>query len=122
MTEKGTDVSLPIDYSLEISDKDYIIFLEKKDTLLTEIYDKQVTVKEEKKTRYDINLKMEVTRTAQVTIYLPSDMGSIKAEGNGNLALKANSNGDFTLIGDYNVRDGMFKFSLANLVNKKFIR
>jgi len=120
-TQSGTHVSLPLDYSVEISDKDYIVFVEHHDT--TEAAPKEmekVVWKKEKKQAYDIRLGMEITPQARVSIFLPSDMGRIESQGSGNLTLKANSDGDFNLIGDYVVESGLFNLTLANLISKRF--
>lgn len=118
-TKEGTDVTLPLDYSLEISDKDYIIFVDhKKDTSFIEI-EPEGKAKNENLS-YVIDLGMEIEKEARVRIFLPSDMGRIESQGNGNLFLHANSTGDLTLRGDYVVESGIFHFSLGNLVSKRF--
>ncbi len=120
-TQAGTYVFLPLDYSVEISDKDYIVFVRHADTLTDQEAEKKKNRKEkENKQKYNISLKMKVTPEAAVSIFLPSDVGRIESQGNGNILLKANSNGDFSIVGDYIVESGMFNFSLANLVQKRF--
>jgi len=120
-TEAGTHVFLPLDYSVEISDKDYIVFVQHADTLQDQEAEKKKAAKEkENKQKYDISLNMKVTPQAAVSIFLPSDVGRLESQGNGNILLKANSNGDFSIVGDYIVESGMFNFSLANLVQKRF--
>ncbi len=120
-TMAGTQVSLPLDYSIEISDKDYIIFIDHSDTLTgidEELEGEALLAKDE--LSYDIALRMVITPEAKVTIFLPSDMGRIESQGTGDLRMRTNSTGDFTLIGDYVVSKGIFHFSLANLVSKRF--
>jgi hypothetical protein len=121
-TIDGTDVKLPLDYSVEISDKDYIIFTDHSDTLVeaNNLVDEEKLEEEEDKLEYEIDVKLGIKPNAQVTIFLPSDMGRIESEGQGNLDMKTNTAGDFTLIGDYVVEKGFFHFSLANLVSKRF--
>ncbi len=119
-SQKGTHVSLPMDYSVEISDKDYIVFVSHKpDTLLMDVAEVEVEKKDDK-LEYDIKLNMKVTPEAKVSISLPGDMGSIDSEGTGDLRLHTNSKGDLTLVGDYTVSQGLFHFSIGNLVNKRF--
>jgi hypothetical protein len=65
-------------------------------------------------------MSININPKAKVTIYLPSEMGKIESEGTGNLKMNTNTSGDFTLIGDYIVENGLFHFTLANLVNKRF--
>ena len=120
-TQQGTNVNLPMDYSVEISDKDYIVFVQHQDTLAAKPKGIEKNVeKKEGKQEYDIRLGMQITPEAKVSIFLPSDVGKIESQGHGDLVLKANSNGDFSLVGDYIVSEGMFNFSLGNLISKRF--
>ena len=120
-TQSGTKVSLPLDYSIEISDKDYIVFVKHQDTTEMEPPEMEKIVHaKQKKQAYDVRLGMEITPQASVSIFLPSDMGRIESQGRGNLTLKANSTGDFSLVGDYVVEDGLFNLTLANLISKRF--
>jgi len=111
-----------MDYSLEISDKDYIIFVDRSDSLEqdVELTDFGKIKKNEDKLEYDINMDLNITPRTNVTIYLPSEMGRIESEGRGKINMKTNTSGDFTMVGDYTIHDGLFHFSLGNLVNKRF--
>ena len=121
-TIRGTNVNLPLDYSVEISDKDYIIFVQPFDSLdfeEEEILEGKAKIEEEE-LAYDLKLGMDIFPNAKLTIFMPSDMGRIEGQGRGNLKMKSNSNGDFSLIGEYKVEEGIFHLSLANLVSKRF--
>jgi hypothetical protein len=119
-SKKGTHVYLPMDYTVEIADKNYIIFASHEPDSLEFEEEKEIEEKEDNKLKYDIKLNMKVTPEAKVTISLPGDMGSIESEGTGELRMHTNTKGDFTLIGDYTVSQGLFHFSIGNLVNKRF--
>jgi len=121
LTQRGTSVVLPMDYSVEISDKDYIIFKQiPNDTIIDESELELASVKKEDELKYNINVNLNVTPIAEVGINLPDDMGTISARGNSRLALDVNSDGGFSLVGDYIVEDGLFQFSIGNLVSKRF--
>ena len=120
-TKKGTSVTLPLDYSVEVSDKDYIVFVKPiEDSIIGSMINEEDEVSKNTKLLYDIGVKMQVTPEAQVAISLPDDMGRIEARGSSNLALEVNSDGKFSLIGDYTVDNGLFHFQLGNLVSKRF--
>ena len=119
-TKKGTHVYLPMDYSVEIADKDYIIFVSHEPDTLEFEKDKKTQKEEDDKLKFDFKLNMKLTPEAKVSISLPNDMGNIESEGTGDLQMHANSDGDFTLVGDYTVRKGLFDFSVGNLVSKRF--
>ncbi|MBC8321564.1 MAG: translocation/assembly module TamB domain-containing protein [Bacteroidetes bacterium] len=120
-TQKGTSVVLPLNYSVEISDKDYIIFTKPAfDSIQENVLLELVEINEKTELNYNINVKMEVTPVAHVSISLPADMGTIDARGNSNLALDVDSKGKFSLVGDYIVEEGLFHFKIGNLVSKRF--
>ena len=122
-TLEGTDVSLPLDYSMEFTDKDYIIFVNpESDTILLN-YDETIVGElnqDDDELKYEIGLDMGINPDASVTIYIPNDLGKIESRGYGDLSTMFNSQGDFTMVGDYTVDKGHFNFNLANLVNKRF--
>ena len=122
-TLDGTNVSLPLDYSVEISDKDYIIFINPEaDTINLEL-EKQIEEElseNSEELKYKIGLKMDINPKAKVAIYVPNDLGKIESYGEGNLEMNFNSSGDYRMAGDYVVDKGIFNFSIANLVRKRF--
>jgi len=119
-TRKGTFVTLPLNYSVEISDKDYIIFVNTSDSLAEEKITNKVEQEIASQSKFDIKINLGVTPDAAVVINLPSDMGNIEARGSGDLYMEANSDGDFNLAGDYIVDNGTFLFTIGNVVNKRF--
>ncbi len=119
-TRKGTFVTLPLSYSVEISDKDYIIFVNTADSLVEEKVATNVEKEMANQSKFDIKINLGVTPEAAVVINLPSDMGNIEARGSGDLYMEANSDGDFNLAGDYIVDNGTFLFTIGNVVNKRF--
>ncbi len=120
-TDAGTSVVLPLDYSTEIADKDYIIF--KKPPVDSSLLKPKGTVlklQPEEKSAFAITLNMNIRPSADLKIYLPSNMGDIQSNGSGILNLKVNSDGDMSLTGDYVVDKGEFNFSLGSFVKKHF--
>ncbi len=120
-TQKGTNVTLPLNYSVEISDKDYIIFTNPtQDTLPDKKVLSLAESHKQKGLNYNIDVNMSVNPDALLTINLPADMGKIQARGNSNLDMGVNSNGEFSMVGDYVVENGLFHFTVGNLVSKRF--
>lgn len=114
ISEKGTRIFIPITYESGLYERDYIVFVNTADTV-------------EEKESYNVNLtgldmNMEITATpdAEVQLFLPSDMGNIKARGRGNLNMKVEPTGEFNINGDYEISEGTFLFTLRNLVNRRF--
>ncbi|HFB61538.1 MAG TPA: hypothetical protein ENJ69_01005 [Bacteroidetes bacterium] len=120
-TTKGTSVILPLDYSAEVADKDYIVFKPPKiDSSTLRPEETVLKLPEQQQAKYAISLNLNVQPSADLKIYLPSNMGDIQSNGSGLLNLHVNSEGDISLAGDYVVDKGEFNFSLGNLVKKHF--
>ena len=121
-TKQGTRVYLPLDYTTELSDKDYIVFIQSEADSTFEALEieEDKELKKENELKYNIKLNMGITPTARIEIAIPSNMGNIEAQGNGDLKMEVNSDGDFELFGEYIVERGLFNFTIENLVNKRF--
>lgn len=120
ISQKGTSIVIPLNTAGTVGSSDFIHFIEKKsessaDSLLLASLMPVVA-----NTGFAINLATEVTPDASVKIFLPYDMGSLEARGNGNIALSVNNAGNFTLNGDYFVDNGLFIFTFENLLKKRF--
>lgn len=113
-TSKGTNVFIPINYSVDVSQSDFILFRDQFDsTSLLEDY--RVVIE-----GFKLDMGIGVRPEANVQIFLPSDMGSIKASGQGDLRLGVDPRGYLTLHGKYTIITGLFVFSLEQLVSKRF--
>lgn len=120
-SDAGTSVVLPLDYSTEIADKDYIIFKPPPvDSSMLKPEETLLKLHPKKKSAYAITLNMDIRPSADLKIYLPSNMGDIQSKGSGILNLKVNSDGNISLSGDYIVDRGEFNFSLGSFVKKHF--
>ena len=126
-TVEGTDLNIPLDYVYDVSDNDYITFIPPPNDTLSLNTEKEhltkeeeLNLKEEQIMGYDIKLKTSVTPAAKVNIFLPSDLGRIESQGKGILDIDANSEGTFSIVGDYMVKKGYFHFTFKNLISKRF--
>ncbi len=127
-TVQGTDLNIPLDYVYDVSDNEYIQFVPPPvDSSLIKKEKKPVTKEQQLKLEtagqslgYDIKLNANVNPKAKVNIYLPSELGRIESQGDGLLKIDANSDGTFSMIGDYIIKKGYFHFTFKNLVSKRF--
>ncbi|MBE0649356.1 MAG: translocation/assembly module TamB [Bacteroidales bacterium] len=120
-SEKGTSVVLPLDDDSEFSENNFIIFQKpEKDTLKGKVMENVLNTSQTQESQYQININMGILPSAMLKIYLPSGIGTIESQGEGNLKLQVNSSGDVSLAGDYSVDRGAFDFTLADLVRKHF--
>lgn len=120
ISEKGTSIVIPLNTAGSVGSSDFIRFTQKMDTASIDSLMNSSAIATNESIGFNINLNTEVTPDASVKIFLPYDMGSLEARGNGNIALGVNDAGSFTLNGDYFVQDGLFTFTFENLLKKRF--
>lgn len=113
-TDKGSKVSIPINYSVDVSQNDFIVFTSENDTSKVR-NDQNVQI-----VGVSLDITMDVTRDADIEIFLPGNIGNIRANGAGKLRLGVNRNGYLTLNGSYIIQSGLFVFSLEQLVSRRF--
>jgi hypothetical protein len=112
-TDKGTKVTIPINYSVDVSQGDFIVFTNEDTLALKDPSEVMVQ-------GMSLDIDMHINRNADIDISLPGDIGFIKANGNGNLRLGVDPNGYLTLNGSYIIQSGLFAFSLEQLVSRRF--
>jgi hypothetical protein len=108
--EKGTIFNLPLNSSETVSDKDFITFVSKDTTKITE-----------RKSSFNglkMNFKLKVDPNSTTNIY--TILGKLSGRGNAELELKINSLGDFEMKGDYIIETGIFDFTAQEVINKRF--
>ncbi len=116
-TQRGTKFYIPLSDAEEVEGNDFISF-------------KTANIHENKskKTDYKIdlsgillNFNLTVTPDAEVQLIFDDKVGDVlKARGDGNLNLKINTLGNFSMSGNYSITKGDYLFTLQNVVNKKF--
>ena len=113
-TEKNTKVAIPINYSVDVSNNDFIIFTNQDDTTGEDGRG------EIKVTGLSLDLAFNVTKDADIEIYLPGNLGTLRAAGDGKLRMGVDPNGYLTMNGSYVIHSGLFVFSLEQLVSRRF--
>jgi len=114
--EKDTKISLPLDGYQQVSQKDYITFVQPKKDENEEKLKKQKEVSGLK-----INLDLDVTEEALFEIIFDLKAGDIiQGSGSGNIGMEVDTKGDFNMFGEYTIEQGQYNFTLMNLVNKDF--
>ncbi len=115
-TNRGTSVVLPLNYSGEIRENQFITFVSR-DTL----QQGHSTVFPEMRGGLTLNFDLEVTSDADVHMFFDTRFGDIiRGSGSGNLRLEVSPQGAFNIYGDYVIEDGEYVFSLQNIINKRF--
>jgi len=116
-TKRGTNMFIPLNNSSYVSENNFIIFVNNKETEDNSGYKPSLPKPAQ---NFNIFLNTFVTPDASLRIFLPQNMGDLVARGNGNIRMGVNATNDFTLLGDYFVQTGQFNFVFENLVRKRF--
>lgn len=118
-TNKGTKLYIPLGgTSEEVTQKDYISFVDLRDTTktidLNEIVQNSIS-------GVRLDCEIDVTPDAYVELIFDIRTGDIiRGRGNGNLNLSLDTNGEFELFGDLTITEGAYNFTIPNFINKEF--
>ncbi|MFY0254618.1 translocation/assembly module TamB domain-containing protein [Chitinophaga sp. 30R24] len=111
---KGTHFYLPMTDSKDIGKYDYITFK----TYGTDIVEKK---KKKDNTKLTVKLDIAANPDAQIDVILDATTGDIiSANGTGNLQITVNTEGDFTMFGNYEINNGSYNFTFQRLTSWKF--
>lgn len=113
-SEKGTNIFIPINLDVQATENEFIKFISK------ESEDTQITMFEPVTSGASLEMLLDVTKDAGIQIFLPENIGNIKATGIGRMEMSIDTRGDITMFGDYNIDAGTFLFTFQNLINRVF--
>ncbi|MEL6559467.1 MAG: translocation/assembly module TamB domain-containing protein [Bacteroidota bacterium] len=117
VTNKNTKIFIPLSDESSSEVKDYITFVDFSDTL--SIIDQAVVEKDLKGVELDFVL--DVTPDAYFELIFDINSGDIiRGRGDGDIKLTVNTEGDFSMFGDYEIKEGAYNFTLYNIINKEF--
>jgi hypothetical protein len=113
--EKETVITIPISYSVDVSQSDFIVFKGQEENQQTSLADYKVEVE-----GLDLNLDFDMNPNADIEIFLPDNLGFLKAKGEGNIKMGIDTRQFLTIGGDYRITRGMFRFTFEQLLSKQF--
>ena len=117
-TLKNTVFSIPLDDTEFLTDASFIYFLTEADKQAKE-EGRSIQLREVK--GISMNFDLDITEDAEVEIVVDKASGStLRGRGTGNLLIEINTNGKFTMFGDFEAAEGIYDFRYAGIVNKKF--
>ena len=113
-TNKGTSMYIPINLDVDATENEYIRFVSATDSLEEErLYVPETS-------GLNLDMQIDVTKDASIQIFLPQDIGNIKATGNGKVRMSIDTRGDVTAFGNYFIDEGTFLFTFENIINRLF--
>lgn len=121
-TERNTRVFVPLDSREEVSDYSFISFAEPSNDSTSR---RQITLPiriPEKSSSLGVEFNLNVTPDAEIQLVFDASVGDVmRSRGTGILNLSVDSDGNFTMYGDYTIEDGDYLLTLGNIFNKRFI-
>jgi len=111
-SENNTVLTIPFNSAMTVADSDFIYFIGK---------DSTENKKQERRSLFKgLTMNMNIIVTPVAEINLPTNLGTLKGNGEGEITMKISSLGDFEMFGDYQVTDGKFHFTAQDFINKYF--
>ncbi len=118
LTNRGTRISLPLDYDGLMTESSFITFVAPQDKANG---NQQIEIPQTQIQGLTMNFDLEITPDAEVQIIFDSQIGDImRGRGFGDLKFELDNQGGFNIYGDYTLEDGDYLFTLQNLINKRF--
>ncbi|WP_300567695.1 translocation/assembly module TamB domain-containing protein [Flavobacterium sp.] len=115
-SEKGTSIKIPISDSEATSEKDYIKFVTKNDSL-----SKMGAKKAKRYNGIELNFEFAITKDAEIEVIIDKNTGhALKGRGVGDLLMEINTLGKFNMWGDFQVYEGSYNFKYGGIIDKKF--
>jgi len=118
-TQKGTKFNLNLESGSELSQQNFIHFVNTKTKDETKLsMNPNNTINN---SGLSLSFNIQATPEANFQLIFDSKVGDIiKTQGTGNIQLELKPNGDFYIFGDYIISQGDYLFTLQNVINKKF--
>ncbi len=116
-TNKGTRLFIPLEGESNVEQSDFIHFVSaaEEERLQAEAEAKV------KLTGINLDMEIDITPDAYGEIIFDIKTGDIiRGRGTGQLKLNVNTDGEFSMFGDYQFTEGGYNFTLYNIVNKEF--
>lgn len=113
---KGSVINIPLSTTSEITESDFITFINRRDTADTTEHVSKVNL-----SGLRLNMSLDITPDAEINLIFDEKIGDvITGSGSGNLRMDINTLGDFNMYGTFTIEKGTYLFTLQNLINKRF--
>ncbi|WP_266367347.1 translocation/assembly module TamB domain-containing protein [Tellurirhabdus rosea] len=133
-SNRGTRIFIPLDQAATVTDEDVIRFINTKPSAATPnvtartspgVATPGVTTPPNEPqvdlSGINMDFNLSITPDAYCEIQLDRQTGDIiKANGSGQIAMRIDTKGDFTMTGTYEIQRGEYTFTFENVINKKF--
>ncbi|MDO1445644.1 translocation/assembly module TamB domain-containing protein [Rhodocytophaga aerolata] len=120
LSNKGTKIYIPIGGTSKTVEQkqDFITFISKSQIGDTVVTENKASVN---LSGIKLDFNFEITPDAYCEIIFDIKSGDIiRGNGNGKIKMQIDTEGDFTMFGDYEISKGAYNFTLLNAINKEF--
>ncbi|GAB3891346.1 translocation/assembly module TamB domain-containing protein [Larkinella knui] len=118
-SNRGTKIYIPLDQAATVTKEEVIRFVNVNPAHRDSVNKPTEPEVDLSGIRMDFNLS--ITPDAYCEIQLDRQTGDIiKAYGSGQLAMRIDTKGDFTMTGAYEIQQGEYTFTFENVINKRF--
>ncbi|GAB3889330.1 translocation/assembly module TamB domain-containing protein [Spirosoma agri] len=122
-SNKGTRIFIPLDGATSLASDDQIRFVSRSApaSQTTTSTKTGSGASDLDLSRIQMDFNFDITPDAYCEIQLDRQTGDIiKAYGQGRLAMKVDTKGDFSMTGNYEIQRGEYTFTFQNIINKRF--
>ncbi|MDX2001282.1 MAG: translocation/assembly module TamB domain-containing protein [Chitinophagales bacterium] len=113
-TKKNTKFSIAVNNAKDVDKYNFFRFIQK-DTVKNK---QQIAIRSG---GVSVDFDLDITPDAQINLIMsPTDGDVITATGRGNMKVQFDKNGDFTMVGRYEIEKGQYLFSLQKVISKNF--
>ncbi|QIP12812.1 translocation/assembly module TamB [Spirosoma aureum] len=123
-SNKGTRIYIPLDGATTLASDDQIRFVNRSSSPASQTTtntSNKIGASDLDLSRIQMDFNFDITPDAYCEIQLDRQTGDIiKAYGQGRLAMKVDTKGDFSMTGNYEIQRGEYTFTFQNIINKRF--
>lgn len=119
-TEPGTSLTVPVSNKESVEENNFIVFYAGQDSNTIE----EKTINNVQKNSLAYNIALDLAVNSNAKLFLPIDFSQVKgdlsAAGDGDIKIKVNKNGQFSMEGTVAIDNGSFKLNVADVMEKNF--
>ncbi|WP_420152472.1 translocation/assembly module TamB domain-containing protein [Siphonobacter sp.] len=117
-TRPGTEITIPIDNASEVSNTDYIQFV---NLAIKKKVEEDLSLKRRMRSGIRMDFNFNITPDAKCILLLDRRTGDrLEAYGHSNLNLEVDTKGEFAMRGTYELEKGKYYYKYEALVSKEF--
>lgn len=120
-TEDNSLILVSLGQNYYSGSNDFIQFVPSEKGKRQSIAKENISVAEPKRSRLLLNMDLDVTPQAEIQLLFSANRGDmLRGRGRGSLKFEVDKAGNFFIRGQYSLTEGMYNFTMNNLMNKKF--